>query len=184
VATIFVALLRSVNVAGRNRVAMADLRALVASLGFDDVTTYVQSGNVVFSGPGTAEGAAASIREALTADLGVDVPVLARTGQEFAGVLSVSPYQDLDADPATLHVTFLGATPEVDAVDGLHSDALAQAPDRLQVIGAEVFLHCPGGYGRTKLTNTYLERRLGVTATTRNWRTVTVLAEMVGAGAG
>ena len=179
--TTFLALLRSVNVGGRNKVPMAELRSLVGSLGFGDVATYVQSGNVVFTGSGSPAAAGKAIGEAVTEHLGLTVPVLVRTDRQLADVLRTSPYRALDVDPKTLHVTFLGDSPEPGAARALEADAVRFDPDRLEVVGSEVFLHCPGGYGETTLNNAFLERRLGVVATTRNWRTVTALAEMAGA---
>jgi len=179
--TRFAALLRSVNVGGRNRLPMADLRALVESLGFKDVTTHLQSGNVVFSGGGGAGSdrvAARSIQDRIAADVGLAVPVLVRTGTQLAQVVRSTPYGGLGVDPKTLHVTFLDSEPGPDGVRALVGRADDFGVDRFEVIGREVHLHCPGGYGETKLSNGYLERRLGVTATTRNWRTVTALADL------
>ncbi len=178
--TTFAAMLRSINVGGRNRVAMEDLRALVASIGYGHVATYLQSGNAIFTGRGGSRKAAKAIEERITADLGLSVPVLARNSSELAGVLASTPYGRLDVDPRTLHVTFLDAAPDPTDVQDLVERADGFGTDRFEVIGTEIYLHCPGGYGETKLNNGYLERRLGVRATTRNWRTVTALAERCG----
>jgi uncharacterized protein (DUF1697 family) len=176
----FVAMLRSVNVGGRNRLAMADLRHLVSALGFGDVTTYVQSGNVVFSGSGSAPTVARAIGTRLGADLGLDVPVLVRTAPQLRAVLGGNPFVGGAIDPKTVHVTFLAHRPTSDKVGELEALTGQFGDDRFEVGATHVYLHCPGGYGETKLNNTYLERRLGTTATTRNWRTVTTLAEMAG----
>jgi uncharacterized protein (DUF1697 family) len=174
-------MLRSINVGGRNRVAMADLRDLVTSLGFRDVTTYVQSGNVIFSGTGSGPAVARTIGTRITADLGLDVPVLVRTGPQLERVLHGNPFAHVAADPKTIHVTFLADRPAAAGVGELEALAGQFGADRFEIDGQHVYLHCPGGYGETKLNNTYLERRLGVTATTRNWRTVTTLAELAAA---
>jgi uncharacterized protein (DUF1697 family) len=179
--TRFAALLRSINVGGRNRLPMADLRALVESLGFEDVTTYLQSGNVVFSGPGSARATAQAIQDRIAADAGLAVPVVVRSGTQLADVVRSTPYGDLGADLKTLHVTFLDSEPGDAGVRELRGRADEFGADRFEIIGTEVYLHCPGGYGETKLNNSYLERRLGVTATTRNWRTVTALADLAAA---
>jgi uncharacterized protein (DUF1697 family) len=176
----YVAMLRSINVGGRNRIPMADLRALISSLGFGDVVTYVQSGNVVLTGSGSAPGVARTIEERITADLGLAVPVLVRTKQQLRRTLADTPFGQLDADPKTIHVTFLAERPDPALVAGLQAKAGTFGPDSFEVIGSEVHLHCPGGYGETALNNAFFERRLGVVATTRNWRTVTTLAEMAG----
>jgi uncharacterized protein (DUF1697 family) len=182
--TAYVAMLRSINVGGRNRVAMADLEALVVSLGFDRVTTYLQSGNIVFTGPGTPVTTARVLEQGLDAELGLDVPVIVRSHAQFRRILDGSPYAGPGVDPTTLHVTFLATSPkpeprrrlagvaEAGASDGTFGD------DRFELAGDSVYLHCPGGYGKTKLNNAFFERRLGVTATTRNWRTVTALADL------
>ena len=177
----YVAMLRSINVGGRNRVAMADLRALVTSLGFGDVVTYLQSGNVVCSGRGGSRAVARTIAGGIEETFGMAVPVVVRTDRELAGTLGTSPLAHLEDDPKKLHVTFLDRVPDPERVRTLESDAERFAPERLAVVGPDVFLHCPGGYGETPLTNAFLERRLGVTATTRNWRTVEALAGLAGA---
>ncbi len=175
----FVLLLRGINVGGRNRLPMADLRSLVASVGFHDVATYLQSGNVVATGPGTAVDAAARVAATIHDELGLTVPVVARSSGEWAAVLAQNPFQDLEDDPTKLHVTFLAAVPDAARVASLVAEADQFAPDRLVVVSAEVFLHCPSGYGRTPLQNMFLERRLGEVATTRNWRTVEALGELI-----
>jgi uncharacterized protein (DUF1697 family) len=176
----FVAMLRSINVGGRNRMAMADLRGLMSSLGFGDVATYVQSGNVIFTAVGSPANASRAIERRITADLGLTVPVVVRSKQQLRGALGSNPFSSLDVDPKTVHVTFLADRPDPQGVRDLQERTGQFGDDRFEVIGTHVFLYCPGGYGETTLNNSYLERRLGVTATTRNWRTVTTLAEMAG----
>jgi len=178
----FVVMLRSINVGGRNRVAMADLKSLVTSLGFTDVATYLQSGNVVFSGRSGPSVVARTIAGGMEETLGLSVPVVVRTDRELAGVLYGNPLADLDDDPTKLHVTFLDRFPDPERVERLEAEAERFDPDRLTVVGPDVFLHCPGGYGETKLNNVFIERRLGATATTRNWRTVEALAGLAGVG--
>jgi uncharacterized protein (DUF1697 family) len=184
--TTFVALLRSINVGGRNRVLMGDLAGLVESLGFGDVETYVQSGNVVFTGSGAPKAAARAIEGAIADQLGLEVPVIARSLKQLSRLFEVNPFLRSGADPKYLHVTFLAAPPAPDRrqlVDGSDPAPDADHPygdDRFELVGSEVFVHCPGGYGTTKLNNAFFERRAGVVATTRNWRTVTTLARMGG----
>jgi uncharacterized protein (DUF1697 family) len=170
----YVALLRGINLGARNKIAMADLREFFEALGHEDVTTYVQSGNVVFRSPvRSASTLRHAIEKRIARDLGLDVSVLLRTGAGLAKVVAGAPF-----DPATLHVTFLAETPDPERVRAL--DPARSPPDELRVVGREVYLSCPNGYGRTKLTNAYFEKQLGVAATTRNWRTVTKLAELAG----
>ncbi len=176
----FVAMLRSINVGGRNKLPMSDLRELMSSLGFEQVSTYVQSGNVVFNGTGAPKAVARAIEERITAELGLDVPVIVRSKRQLESIIEGTPFAHLDVDPKTRHVTFLAQGPARRAVEQLAALTGKFGTDRFEVRGSEVFLYCPGGYGETKLNNAYLERRLGVTATTRNWRTVVTLAEMAG----
>ncbi len=178
--TTFVALLRSVNVGGRNKVPMADLRALAQSLGFGEVATYVQSGNLVLAGSGSAAGVGATLEEAVAGQLGVSVRVLVRTKAQLAQVVDRFPFPEPDATPTLHHVAFFDAVPDPAAVHALVGEAERRGSDRIEVAGSEAFLYCPEGYADSTLTNAVLERRLGVTATTRNWRTVSALAGMAG----
>jgi len=151
---------------------MADVRALFAELGHTDVRTYIQSGNVVFT---TARGQPASLRaaieRALASAFGFDIPTLLRTATDLAKTVQANPFGP------TAYVTFLDGAPDHRRVATL--DASAFEPDEFAVKGAEVFLRCPNGYGRTKLNNTFFERRLATGATTRNWKTVTTLLDWV-----
>jgi uncharacterized protein (DUF1697 family) len=174
----YVALLRGINLGAKKRVSMTDLRALFTSLGAEDVTTYVQSGNVVFkSGEGSAK-LAAGIERRIRRDLGLTVTVLLRTKPQLAKVVTGNPFAKRVKDPTKLHVTFLAETPNRSRVRRL--DREHGEPDEFRVVGREVYLHCPNGYGRSKLTNAYFEKELGVAATTRNWKSVTKLAELAG----
>jgi uncharacterized protein (DUF1697 family) len=173
----YVALLRGINLGARNKVSMADLRALVVALGGEDVATYVQSGNVIFKSPVRSPATLTrAIEERIDRDLGLRVPVLLRKPAQLAEVLTGNPFATGKAEPASLHVTFLAETPRRTRVREL--EARDFDPDELRVVGREVYLHCPTGYGRTKLGNAYLEKQLDVAATTRNWKTVTKLAEL------
>jgi len=172
----YVGLLRGVNVGGRGKVSMADLRGLHERLGHTDVVTYIQSGNVVFA---TDESdpvlVAVTIESAIAAELEVDVRVIVRTPGELAAVVAVNPYA-ATADPARIGIAFLASTPADAAVGRI--DPAAHRPDEFALIGRDVHLHVPTGFGRTKLTNSYIEAKLGVAATTRNWRTVCRLRDL------
>jgi uncharacterized protein (DUF1697 family) len=172
-----VALLRGINV-GKKQLAMADLRTVFEAVGCEDVTTYVQSGNVVFRTTKTDAELLGAVERRLASDHGLDVRVLLRTPKQLASVLAGNPFLEDGRDPAKLHVTFLAEQPDRARIRGL--DPSYGAPDQLEVVGREVYLHCPNSYGRTKLNNAFVERKLGVAATTRNWRTVTKLAELAG----
>jgi uncharacterized protein (DUF1697 family) len=170
----WVALLRAVNVGGRNVVPMAGLRRALEEAGCSSVATYIQSGNVVFRR--TADDRAALAKqfaEVVQQTFGVPTAVVLRTFAELRKVASSDPF---GGDTEHTHVAFLVAKPDRKAVAALKS--LDVAPEAVEIVGSEVFLHYPNGLGRAKLTGPVLERHLGVPGTARNWRTVTRLAEM------
>jgi uncharacterized protein (DUF1697 family) len=173
--TTHVALVRAVNVGGR-KLGMADLRNVCAELGYADVQTYVQSGNVVFDAAGPAARIGKDLEGRIAADLGIEVAVLMRSPKDLARVIEGNPYLRRGEEPSSLHVTFLAEPAKRDAQSRL--EAPGAGADELVVAGRHVYVFCPNGYGRTKLNNTFIERRLGVAATTRNWRTVTTLLEL------
>lgn len=177
--TRYVALLRGINLGARNKIAMADLRELFENLGAEDVTTYVQSGNVVFRARTARAQLAGQIERRIARDLSLEIRVLVRTSPELAKLAAGNPFAQTQSDPLKLHVTFLAETPAAARVRAL--DATAFEPDEFRVAGREVYLHTPNGYGRSKLSNAYFEKQLGVAATTRNWKTVTKLAELAAA---
>ena len=176
----YIVLLRGINVGGRNKLPMADLRALVAGLGFGDVRTHLQSGNVVCTGTGAASLVAGRVSSAIADQLGLSVPVVARSGGQWAALIAANPFAHGAGDTAGLHVTVLAAAPDPGRVAALESRAPEFHPDRFVVEGPDVFLRLAGGYSDTKLQNGVLEKRLGQVATTRNWRTVTALAALAG----
>ena len=175
----FIALLRGVNVGG-NTLRMERLRAACAELGAKDARTYVQSGNIVFSAPGSASRWAAALERKLVGESRLAVSVIVKTAAEMAKVVAGNPFvSEKGIDPTKLHVTFLQRAPAKAALKQL--DSLSAGADRLKVAGTAIYLHCPNGYGRTKLSNTALEKALGVRATTRNWNSVNKLCDMAGA---
>jgi len=176
--TIYISLLRGINVGGQKKVPMADLRALYETLGLGGVTSYIQSGNVIFES-GEAKEAALVLRleGAIEDRFGFAVPVILRTVDAWRAIARRHPLQ-AHADPAHLHVTCLPRWPSASAVQSL--EARETGGDRFTLDGREIYLHCPDGYARSRLTNTVLEKTLGMTATTRNWRTVGKLLELGG----
>jgi uncharacterized protein (DUF1697 family) len=176
----YVALVRAVNLGSRNKVSMPDLRSVFVAVGGEDVKTYVQSGNVVFRSKADEPGKLTNtIEKRLRSELGLDVRVLLRTQAELTSVVAANPFAARQRDPTKLHVTFLRDA--VDKARGRKVEATQLEPDEFRILGREVYLHCPEGYGRSKLSNAYFEKELGVAATTRNWRTVTKLAELADA---
>lgn len=169
----YVALLRGINVGGKNKLPMAGLREMLTGLGHEDVVTYIQSGNVVLKSGSKPAVVAKEITDGINAEFGLQVPVVVRTRAELEQVVAGNPYLAAGADPATLHVMFLAAKPTAAAIAKLDPDRCP--PDEFTVRGREIFMHLPNGMGRTKLTNDYFEKRLGVAGTARNWKTVNQL---------
>ena len=177
----FVALMRGINVGGKNKLLMKDLVELFEEAGCREVRTYIQSGNVVFEGDsGLADRVRAEVPRAIADGFGYSVPVVLRTTQELRDAVARNPFVNEAADPKHLSVGFLAEEPSAEAVASL--DPGRSTVDSFAVVGKEVFLHVPGGMARTKLTTDYFDRRLGTIMTARNWRTVNKLLEMVGAG--
>ena len=175
--TTFAALLRGINVGGKNTMPMTELKSLFSSLGLSDVATYIQSGNVVFrSSGGEAHELAARIEQRIADDFGIGVAVLLRTSDELAEIASGNPFLGHEADRSRLHVVFLDRPPAPDAATQL--DPKRSPPDRFVLHGRQIYLHLPNGAGRSKLTIDYFERRLGVRATARNWNTLTKLLSL------
>jgi len=166
----FVALLRGINVGGKKKIAMAELRSLFSSLGFEDVVTYIQSGNAVFrSTDSDPDRVSAAIERKIAATLGIDLAVLLRTPAELEETAERNPYLARTGH-SKLHVVFLDRAPAVTAAAEL--DPGRSPPDEFTLSGREIYLHLPNGAGRTKLTIDYFERRLGLRATARNWNTL------------
>jgi uncharacterized protein (DUF1697 family) len=175
----YVAILRGINVAGHNTIKMEQLRGLCNGLGFQNVETHVQSGNIVFQT--TMEDPSIlskRINDTILRSSGFDAPVIIRTAKEMQRVIANNPFvKEKGVDPSKLHVTFLAESVKKDLTNEL--EALAANPDRFRAAPREIYLYCPNGYGRTKLSNNAIEKALSVTATTRNWRTTKALSEMV-----
>lgn len=153
---------------------MAELRALLSSLGFEDVETYIQSGNVVFRSPTSDEDAVvAKLEREIARAFDVTPAVLLRTPGELQTIAASNPFLTGKADLSKLHVVFLERAPAASATGELDPDR--SPPDEFALQGRELYLHLPNGAGRSKLTLDYLERVLGVRATQRNWNTLVKL---------
>lgn len=175
----YATILRGINVSGQKKIRMADLSRLYETLGFTNVRTYIQSGNVIFdSVPVKPDNLIREIEQAIQKKFGFDVPVLVRTREEIRAAISANPFlKEKDIDATKLHLTFLEHVPEKSAVREFDPGSLGQ--DRYSIEETNVYLYCPGGYGKTRLSNTFLEKQLGVRATTRNWKTVNALDELL-----
>lgn len=173
----YVALLRGINVGGKNSLPMKALVAIVEGAGGREVRTYVQSGNVVLTAtPAIAKKLPALVQDAIAERLGLRVPVVIRTAEAIAAVARDNPFLARGDDPDGLHVAFLAQMPAPDRVAAL--DPARSPPDELAVRGSEIYLRCPDGIGRSKLTVDWLDRQLATTSTIRNWRTVLALADL------
>jgi uncharacterized protein (DUF1697 family) len=182
-----VALLRGINLGGRNKVAMADLRTLVTGLGHTDVSTYIQSGNVLFTSPDDADCAetARVLTEAIAATLGVTSPVVILTRAELAQILADNPFPD-EPDPRRVHAVVLSEPPwpelEVKLDAARAKSAKAGGTDEVRAVGRTLYLHTPDGYGRSVLAEALLRvvssPKSGATGTARNWATMTKLLEL------
>jgi uncharacterized protein (DUF1697 family) len=172
----YIAMLRGVNVGG-NKIKMERLRELWSKLGFKNIRTYIQSGNVVFDAADPPSKWFGAIEKKLAGDARLPVAIIVRTTAELKKVIDANPFlKQPGIDRSKLHVTFLSAAVAKDILK--KSGNLASGPDELRVLGKEAYLHCPEGYGNTKLHNTALEKLLSARATTRNWNTVNKLYEM------
>jgi len=172
----YVAMLRGVNVGG-NSLKMESLRGACEDMGLRDVRTYLQSGNIVFSSALGAAKLAVILKERIDQQTRLPVPIIIRSARKMIALVCSNPFlKHKGIDASKLHVTFLGDAPKQPDIARL--DQLAGALDEYCLARREIFLHCPINYGETKLSNAAIEKTLGISATTRNWNTVTTLAEM------
>ena len=172
-----VALLRGINVGGKNKLPMKDLAAMFRDAGCDDVQTYIQSGNVLFRAePALAEDIPSLISTSILSRFGYRVPVVTRTARELQEIVQANPLAEAGAEAGKLLVLFLADLPDPAHVEAL--DPNRSPGDEFVVLGREVFLHCPNGVARSKLTNSYFDSSLSTTGTARNWRTVRKLLEL------
>jgi uncharacterized protein (DUF1697 family) len=158
---------------------MRDLSEIFSALGCREVRTYIQSGNVLFEPP--ARGGAGfpeRARAAIQDRAGLSVPLVVRSAEELERIAGANPFLAAGADVDHLHVMFLADEPAASGVQKLDRDR--SPPDRFELVGRQVYLSCPGGLGKTKLTNDYFDRALGTISTVRNWRTVLKLVELAG----
>jgi len=172
----YVILLRGVMPTGKNRVPMGPLREALAEAGLSAVQTYIQSGNVIAQTDLPAEEVEALVHDQIEAHFGGDLAILARTPDQLVRILEGNPFPE--ADTKKVYYTVLAGPPDAGGVEEIAG--LDFAPDRVVITDEAAYVHCPNGYGRTKLNNNFLERKLKVAATTRNYNTMTKLIEMSG----
>ena len=175
-------MLRGINVSGQKTIRMKDLVSLYESLGLGDVRTYVQSGNVIFTSPqrDTRE-LSGLIEQTIEQASGFKVAVLVRTPSELQFVIRHNPLlNEPDIDKIKLAVTFLSDVPDSSRVRQIQG--ATDSSDKFVIVNKEIYLYCPSGFARTKFSNEFFEKKLGVTATTRNWRTVNALLDIASSG--
>ena len=163
---------------GQKSIRMESLRSSLDALGYSNARTYVQSGNIVFnSAVSKEEDLSRKIGVKILRDYGFPVAVFIRGSSEIAKIVHANPFlKNRGIDPSKLHVTFLSDFPAKSSLPRM--DRLNPAPDQFRILGREVYLHCPNGYGGTKLSNNAIEKALSLQATTRNWNTVSTLQKM------
>ena len=172
-----VTFLRGVNMAGHCTIKMADLLSLYKKLGFKDAVNYIQSGNVVFTSDYDVEKIASDIENAILKKFNYNVPVMVRTAEAIQKIKHLNPYlQDKDFEPAKSSVIFLLNEPDNDQLARVAD--INYPPDSFKIIGREIFIYCPNGFGRTKLYTNFFENKMKVTGTARNWKTMTAIAEI------
>lgn len=176
--TTYIALLRGINVGGHNRLAMADLRGVLEELGHEDVRTYVQSGNAVFtSGRTDPDAIGTELTRRLAADLDVAPAVMVRTAEELATIVDGNPFaEQARQEPTTVHAGFLASRPTEPSSLDVHAEQYA--PEQFALADRVVYLHLPDGMGRSRLAVDLGRRLSDVGMTVRNWRTVTRLLDM------
>jgi uncharacterized protein (DUF1697 family) len=176
-----IVLLRGINLAGRRRVGMADLRELLAGHGYEDLRTHLQSGNVVLTSSLPAERLARKLERELEAGLGFEIEVIVRTRAELARVVARNPLGNVASDPARYLVTFFGAKPPAKLVRELRDADVA--PEQVVVSGREIYSWHPDGLQRSPLAKLLSKTAAKASGTNRNWRTVTKLLELADEGA-
>jgi len=175
----YISILRGINVSGQKKILMADLITLYESIGFKNVLTYIQSGNVIFE---TKEAAseielASQIEEAILKQFSFEVPVIVFKNSELKKRIDSTPFLKDDNLEERLYFTFLNKIPDPIHVEQIQGD---YSPEKFEVIDNVVYFYCPIGYGKTKLSNTFFEKKLKVKATTRNFKTTFKLLELSG----
>jgi len=174
----FIALLRGINVSGKNIIKMNELVAQFSNHNYKNIKTYIQSGNIIFEcADKDAKTLENEIYRLIIDKFGLKVPVLVKTAEELKKIFESNPFIKNDTlDINELHITFLNETPERENIIKLVESKI-EADEFILTLDV-VYLHCKNGYGNTKLNNSFFESKLKVSATTRNWKTIGKLLEM------
>lgn len=176
--TTYLSILRGINVGGRRKILMADLRKLYEDIGLLNCSTYIQSGNAFFElkKKGNTLKLATKIEKAIAKQYGFDVPVIVMTIDELENAIGTNPFFEEDTAIERLHLTFLKELPTPNQLDNINE--YNYEPDQFKILGKNAFIFCSKKYSDTKLTNKFFETKLKVTATTRNWKTVLKLSAL------
>lgn len=173
-----IAILRGINVGGKRKILMADLKSMFEKMKFSNVSTYIQSGNVFFDAEKGFDNRdlGQKIENAIEKEFGFEVPVIVRTPKEIDSAINQNPFSYDDTDIVHLHLTFLNEEPTTENQE--KAESYNYEPDKFEIKGKNVFIYCVGKYHQSKLTNNFFEKKLKVNATTRNWKTVLKLYEL------
>ncbi len=171
-----IAILRGINVGGKRKILMADLKSMCEKLGLKNVTTYIQSGNLIFNSDKPNSELENDLEKAITKKYGFDVPVIVRKDKELENSIDNNPFFDKVADIKQLHLTFLKEKPKKENIEKVLT--FNYEPDKFKIEDKDVFIFCTGKYHESKLTNNFFEKQLKVDTTTRNWKTVLKLNEL------
>lgn len=175
----YISLLRGINVNGQKLIKMDALKKACTEIGLENVRTYIQSGNLIFESPSeNSISISESISRKIHEDFGFDVPVITITKKELEQVIAANPFSKKSSmDSTFFHVAFLSEAPSSQSIESLQE--IEVKADEFAFIGKAMYLYCPDGYSNSRLTNGFLEARLKVTATTRNWKTTNELFRIV-----
>lgn len=173
-----IALLRGINIGGKKSIKMMQLKELFEQLGFSDIKSYIQSGNIVFNAPVSSNNNSIEtiIQNGIREQFSYEVPTMVLGVNELEDAIQSNPYFNSNAKIEKLHLTILGTEPDKQNIDNLQFPDLNG--DEFQIIGRFAFIYCQGKYHKTKLGNNAFESKLKVNATTRNWKTVLKLLEL------
>lgn len=170
-----IGILRGINVGGKRKILMTELKSLCENLGWKNISTYIQSGNLIFDSDKENSELENSLEKGITEKFGFNVPVIIRSRNELETSIKNNPFSQ-DTDISSLHLTFLKEKPKKENINKISDDNYS--PDEFSIQNKDVYIFCEHKYHKSKLTNNFFEKKLNVMATTRNWKTVLKLYEL------
>ncbi len=165
-----IALLRGINVGGKRKIIMADLKTLCQKLDWHNVQTYIQSGNIIFESNANNTTLEKVLENTIKEQYGFDVPVIVINAEKLQAEMLKNPFYADKANSKRLYITFLKDKPTAKKLEKIAK--YNYEPDKFELINKSIFIYCEGKYHLSKLNTTFFEKKLGVIATTRNWKTV------------